>query len=46
VAGAGLGVATARFVMKRRERSDRRGDINVVPSPGGFALTYSVALRD
>jgi hypothetical protein len=44
VAGAGLGVATARFVMKRDEPS-KRGSLAVTPTPGGLALSYTVALR-
>lgn len=45
VAGAGLGLATARFVMGRRDTSNRRADIQVVPTDDGLALTYTVALR-
>ena len=46
VAGAGLGVATARFVMQRRDETDnRRGELKVEPAPGGLALSYTVALR-
>jgi hypothetical protein len=46
VAGAGVGVATARFVMKRRDEPDRRGAFEVAPAPGGgVALSYTVALR-
>ena len=45
VAGAGLGVGTARFVMKRDEPS-KRGSIALAPAPGGVALTYTVALRE
>jgi hypothetical protein len=44
VAGAGIGVATARFVMKRDEPS-KRGSIAIAPTPGGVALSYTVALR-
>ena len=44
VAGAGIGVATARFVMKRDEPS-RRGSFAIAPTPGGVALSYTVALR-
>ena len=45
VAGAGLGIATARFVMKRRERSNRRAEIGLAPINAGFALTYNIPLR-
>jgi len=45
VAGAGLGVATARFVMKRDDPS-QRGSLAVAPVPGGIALSYTVALRE
>jgi hypothetical protein len=45
VAGAGLGVATARFVMKRDDPS-RRGSLAIAPAPGGIALSYTVALRE
>lgn len=46
VAGAGLGLATARFVMKRRTPgSERAGAMNVLPLDGGVMLTYAVPLR-
>lgn len=45
VAGAGLGMATARFVMQRDDSRTRRAEVQVVPMDDGFALTYSVALR-
>lgn len=45
VAGAGLGLATARFVMKRRRPETRRAELQVVPTDGGLAVAYSVALR-
>jgi membrane-associated phospholipid phosphatase len=44
-AGAGLGVATARFVMKQRGRGDERGRIGFAPLPDGVAISYTVALR-
>jgi len=44
VAGAGLGIATARFVMKQRERGDR-GRLTFAPLPGGVAVGYVVDLR-
>jgi membrane-associated phospholipid phosphatase len=43
VAGAGLGVATARFVMK--QRNDERGRVGFAPVPGGVAVSYTVPLR-
>jgi hypothetical protein len=46
VAGAGLGVATARFVMQRDNATDnRRGELRVEPAPAGLTLSYTVALR-
>jgi len=45
VAGAGLGVATARFVMKQHEHDGRRGRIGFAPLPGGVAVSYTVGLR-
>ena len=45
VAGAGVGVATARFVMKRDDPS-KRGSLAIAPTPGGLALSYTVALRE
>ena len=44
VAGAALGIATARFVMKQRE-SDRRGRVTFEPLEGGLAVGYVVDLR-
>lgn len=44
-AGAGLGVATARFVMKQRERGGERGRIGFEPLPGGVAVSYAVMVR-
>jgi membrane-associated phospholipid phosphatase len=45
VAGAALGLGTARFVMKRREQSERHAAMEILPLDGGFALSYAVALR-
>jgi membrane-associated phospholipid phosphatase len=45
VAGAALGIATARFVMKRREQGDERASLTFVPSPRGVAIAYTVRLR-
>jgi hypothetical protein len=44
VAGAGLGIATARFVMKQRESGDR-GRVTFEPLRGGVAVGYVVDLR-
>ena len=44
-AGAALGVAAAKFVMKRRERADPRGEFSVRPMEGGTMLTYTVPMR-
>jgi membrane-associated phospholipid phosphatase len=44
VAGAALGVATARFVMRRGEERTRRGEMTLLPTDGGVLLTYSVPL--
>ena len=45
-AGAGLGIATARFVMKQREREggQRRARFELVPVTGGVAVGYTVDL--
>lgn len=45
VAGAALGLGTARFVMKRREGPRRRTAMQILPLDGGFELSYAVALR-
>ena len=45
VAGAALGIAAAKFVMKRRERTDPRGEFSVQPMDGGTMLTYTVPMR-
>lgn len=45
VAGAALGIATAKFVMKRRERTDPRGEFSLRPVDGGTMLTYTVPMR-
>jgi hypothetical protein len=44
VAGAALGIATARFVMKQRERGDR-GRVTFAPLAGGVEVGYVVDLR-
>jgi len=45
VAGAGLGMATARFVMNRREPLQRRADMQILPLDGGLLVSYAVPLR-
>jgi hypothetical protein len=45
VAGAALGVATARFVMKQRESGDVRGRVTLEPFADGIAIGYTVDLR-
>jgi len=40
VAGAALGMASARFVVKRDAARTRRSGFNVVPVEGGVMLTY------
>ncbi len=45
VAGAAIGIATARFVMKRREDAAPRGEVALLPLDGGAMLTYTVPLR-
>jgi membrane-associated phospholipid phosphatase len=47
VAGAALGISTARFVLNRRDGGERNRDANftVVPADGGVLLTYTVALH-
>jgi hypothetical protein len=45
VAGAALGIATARFVMKQRD-SGSRGRVTFAPLEGGIAVGYVVDLRD
>lgn len=45
VAGAGLGIATARFVMKRRDSDAERARWQVLPKADGLTVAYTVALR-
>jgi hypothetical protein len=40
VAGAGLGIATAHFVMNRGEARDEQSAFMLVPTDGGVMLTY------
>jgi hypothetical protein len=44
VAGAALGMSTARFVLDRHDGPIRAGQINWVPLDHGAMLTYSVTL--
>ncbi len=45
VAGAALGIATARFAMNRREARSPRSSFSVMPENGGAMLTYTYTLR-
>jgi len=45
VAGAALGIAAAKFVMKRHVRADARGEFALRPIDGGTMLTYTVPMR-
>src|SRR5687767_2090530 len=45
VAGAALGIATARFVMKQRQDGDARGRLTLEPFADGIAIGYTVDLR-
>jgi hypothetical protein len=45
VAGAALGVATARVVMKQREDGGARGRLTFEPFADGIAIGYTVDLR-
>jgi membrane-associated phospholipid phosphatase len=45
VAGAALGVATARFVMKRRESDGGRARWQVLPGPNGLTVAYTVEIK-
>jgi membrane-associated phospholipid phosphatase len=44
VAGAALGIASAHFVMNRRDRADEETGLRLVPVERGAMLTYSVSL--
>lgn len=44
VAGAALGLATARFVMNRRRHPSRHAEIGMSPLDGGVLLSYARAL--
>jgi membrane-associated phospholipid phosphatase len=45
VAGAALGIATARFVMKQRDGDAPRGRVTFEPLADGIAVGYAVDLR-
>jgi hypothetical protein len=46
VAGAALGIATARFVLNRRESPDRdRGVLEFQPVKNGWLISYSIRTR-
>jgi membrane-associated phospholipid phosphatase len=45
IAGAALGIAAAKFVMKRRERAEPRGEVALRPMDDGTMLTYTVPIR-
>ncbi len=42
VAGAAIGVASARFVLNRHDRALGAGDFSVIPLERGMMLTYSI----
>ena len=44
VAGAAIGIATARFVLNR-ENGPHVGDISLQPQKGGWVLSYNMPLR-
>jgi len=41
MAGAAVGIATARFVMRRGDARDRDSAFSVMPTDGGLMLTYN-----
>jgi membrane-associated phospholipid phosphatase len=45
VAGAALGIATARFVLNRREQSDVRSALDIEPTKNGWQVGYSLQFR-
>jgi membrane-associated phospholipid phosphatase len=45
VAGAALGIATARFVLNRREYPDVRTSFDIEPTKNGWQAGYSVQFR-
>jgi membrane-associated phospholipid phosphatase len=44
LAGAAIGITTARFVMKRGEARDRKGAFSLLPVEGGLLLSYNATL--
>ena len=44
VAGAGVGIATARFLMKRHDASNKR-TFTIVPTHDGLTISYAAVLR-
>jgi membrane-associated phospholipid phosphatase len=44
VAGAGVGIATARFLMKRHEPSNNR-TFTIVPTHDGVSVSFAAVLR-
>lgn len=45
VTGAAIGVATADFVLKRREHSRRAGRFDVTPVDGGLVLSWTLPMQ-
>ncbi len=45
VAGAAIGIATARFVLNRREQSSVNTSFNIEPTRNGWQAGYSVQFR-
>lgn len=45
VAGGAIGLATARFVVKRRDLEAGRARLGIVPTDGGIEISYTVNLR-
>jgi membrane-associated phospholipid phosphatase len=45
VAGSALGVASAAFMMNRRERNDQMTQVMLTPTDGGAELTFKLSLR-
>jgi hypothetical protein len=45
VAGAALGIMSAKFVMRRHEGKEPRGVFALAPMEGGTMVTYTVPLR-
>jgi chitodextrinase len=45
VAGAAIGIATARFVLNRREHSSVRTSFDIAPTKNGWQAAYNVQFR-